>query len=288
MRKLCVLNWLQTQNEFLIFKEMTYLEKLTEELEMFPNREKNLRAVSRYSLYPIMFYRTNLWNHSRRVAWIVEKLLPFAKRAYGTQFDDKKTLALSLVHDDAEMLFGDIQAGNKEKMTPDELFKIKQTELLAIEKLASISPKNIDIYNYRDLLIESVDKTSLESMIVNWADKFDAFGEALHEIFSGNVLWTKNAVNEYGVINLPTDYYMNFFKNFRQKFSRSAILFEQENSLFKIPEDIDIYTTVVDKNPHTYESLKKETGYLPYDFWVTLTLENGTEEDISHLCTKIE
>ena len=266
---------------------MSY-QSILAELNSFPEREKNLRSVTRYSLYHTMWYRTNLWSHSRRVAWIIEKLIPCAKKEFGEAFDANKAIALGLVHDDAETIFGDVQAGNKLNMSKEQLDEVKNQEKGAAEILIKKSPQYIGTYEYKELLSTAMDKQSLESIHVDWADKLDAFGEALHEIFAGNTLWTEHVVNEYGRILLPTEYYMNYFNNFQNKFPLSKGLFEQPNTLFKIPLSPDIEKFAKQGVPHTVQSIKQKTGYEQYDFWIQLTLENGTKEDIMNLYTKKE
>lgn len=258
------------------------------ELSSFLGRETELRNVKRYSLYHTMWYRTDLWIHTRRVAWIVEELVPLAQKVFKQSFDPEKAIVLALVHDDAEMVFGDIQAGNKAKMSKEELEKIKQLEQNAIEDLAKKYPTKLGRFDYKDLLLEAVDKTSLEAMLVNWADKYDAFCEALHEIYAGNKLWTINVENEYGKIDLPTEYYMKYFNSFEKKFPRSRDLFLEKNNWFSIPEEPKIFDIVDQHIAHTEESLKTKRNYYPYDQWVALTLSRGTEEDRKNLYIKKE
>lgn len=264
------------------------MDKLLEELHSFPEREKNLRAITRYSLYKTMWYRSNLWSHSRRVAWITEEIVPIASEVLGSSFDPQKAIAIALVHDDAEILFGDIQAGNKAKMSQDELNDIKKLEKDAVQQLSLTYPQNLGTYNYKSLLLEAAEKSSLEAMIVNWADKYDAFGEALHEIYSGNTLWTKNVENKYGKISLPTEYYINYFNSFEKQFPSIAPLLLQKNSWLSIPDDPRIENILTLSKEHTLTSLHEKKGYIPYDQWVDITLRYGTEEDISNLYIKKE
>lgn len=264
------------------------MEKFLEELKKFPDRERNLRDITRYSLYDSMWYRTNLWTHSRRVAWIVEELSLLAQEVFGDSFDSKKAYIAALVHDDTEMIIGDIQAGNKAKMEKAELNKLDILERNAADDLAAKSPQYIGGYEYKELLYHAIDKDSLEAMVIDWADKFDAFCEALHEIFAGNTSWTKNVVNEYGTILLPTDYYMNYFNKFKEKFPQSAPLFEKHDPIFTIPTYPAIEKLIVDCTDHTEKSIHQKTGYMPYDLWISLTLKKGTDEDIKNLYIRKE
>lgn len=262
--------------------------ELLNELNFFQGRETGLRSVWRYSLYSKMWYRTNLWTHSRRVAWMVEEMIPTAQRVFGDSFDPKRAVALALVHDDAEILFGDIQAGNKAKMSNEELEKIKQQELDAINELASGYPAMIGGYSYKSLLLEAVEKKSNECVLLNWADKYDAFCEALHELYAGNVAWTVNVENEYGKIALPTEYYMDYFRSFQKKFPTSAELFLEGSSWLLVPQEPDLSLIIKSASLHTETSLVTPKGYTAYDQWVALTLREGTSEDRADLVIRKE
>lgn len=264
------------------------MEKIFESLNRFSKREEGLRDVTRYSLYHTMWYRTNLWTHSRRVAWVVEELAPLVREVFGSAFKADKACACALVHDDPEMLMGDIQAGYKANMSPEQLAQVHELERNAIEQLARQYPSRVGNYEYKDLLLEGVKKSSLEAMVVDWADKYDAFGEALHEIYAGNTLWTVNVVNEYGTILLPTDHYMGYFKRFAAKFPRSQELLARNHSMFQIPEAPNVKDIASRGQPHTAESIRQPKGYAPYDRWVALTLTKGTPEDVANLYNKKE
>jgi 5'-deoxynucleotidase YfbR-like HD superfamily hydrolase len=80
----------------------------------FKNREEDLRKITRYQNYSVMFYRTNLFTHSKRVAWLVQEMIPFAQATW-QDFNGQKAKFLALVHDDQEIIMGDIPAGNKSK-----------------------------------------------------------------------------------------------------------------------------------------------------------------------------
>jgi len=258
------------------------ISALLEELNLFPGREEGLRSVKRYSLYQTIFYRTDLWTHSRRVAWIVEELIPLALEVFGESFDSEKALALALVHDDAEIIFGDIQAGNKVKMSKKELEDIEQRERFAIEDLVKKSPSHLGRYLYRDLLIEAIEKRSLEYILVDWADKYDAYCEALHELYAGNISLTVHIENEYGKIDLPTEYYLNYFNSFQRKFPQSKALFDKKNPWFVVPPPPQ--SNIAEQGVrHSESSSKIKKGYHFYDQWIALTLEKGDQKDRENL-----
>ena len=263
------------------------MDLLIKELESFREREENLRKIIRYSLYSTMWYRTNLWSHSRRSAWIVQAFSPRVQMVFES-FNANKACALALVHDDAEIIMGDIQAGNKSKMSHSELKEIEQQEERAIEVLAGHFPASLGVYEYRELLFEILHKKSLEAVVVDWADKYDAFGEALHELYAGNGSWSIHIVNEYGVIPLPTEYYDNYFNKFADKFPQGVDLFRADPPVFQIPQVPDIKSILKRGKLHQAFSIREKTGYDPYDFWRDITLTNGTEEDIRNLYERKE
>lgn len=184
----------------------------------FVGRDDDLRGVERYSNFSVMFYRSNLYTHSHRVAALVRKINPLAKKVLGDTYDPKKAEIIALVHDDAEIVFGDIQAGNKRKMTPAQLKEVKRAEQEAIKTIAKRFPLEVGGYNYKQLLKEYEEYSSLESQVVCYADKYDALGEALHEVYAGNNSFTTNIVNEYGLIPTPFEYYTEYFSSFSKKF----------------------------------------------------------------------
>lgn len=97
-----------------------------------PEREEKLKSIYRYSMFEVMYYRSNLWQHSHRVSWIVDQLLPLCE---GMDIDGEKARVLAMVHDDTEMVIGDIPAGHKSKMDADALKAIESSEENAAQEL---------------------------------------------------------------------------------------------------------------------------------------------------------
>lgn len=190
----------------------------------FDGRDADLRSVTRYSMYDIMMYRTNLYTHSHRTAALVRAINSHALSLF-KGYDTKKAELIALVHDDAEIIFGDIQAGNKSKMTPEQLREVHEQEARAIKKIAKRFPKQVGGYVYETLLEEAADYSSLEAQVVCYADKYDALGEAYHEALAGNHYFVTNVVNEYGKIPTPFEYYRDFFGGFLSRFPSLAPLF---------------------------------------------------------------
>ncbi len=98
--------------------------------------------------------------------------------------DIRKILILCLIHDDVEILIGDLQSVNRLKMTEEQIRAIDENEEVAIEKISEQFPETIAGYIYKDLLFEIFRKNTLEAQIVKYLDHIDGFCEALHEIYA--------------------------------------------------------------------------------------------------------
>lgn len=89
---------------------------------------------------------------------------------------------------------------------------------------------------YKSLLEEAENHTSPESVVVCYADKHGALGEALHEIHAGNHRFMTPIVNEYGAIPLPTEYYLQYLQGFVDKFpAANALVKQPHHSLHHLP-----------------------------------------------------
>lgn len=250
----------------------------TDIFEHFVGRDEDLRELTRFSLYEVMLYRTNLYTHSHRVAALTRLLNPLAVSVFSSNYDPRKAEILALVHDDAELIFGDIQAGNKSKMTTEQLQEVKDAEERAIEEIAKRFPKQIAGYSYQQLLQEAADYSSLEAQVVCYADKYDALGESLHEIYAGNHSFTTNIVNEYGHIPTPIKYYTDYFKNFAKKFPDLKPLLNVPFTMFDVMPYRDYAPTVKQYTPHTLESLTSPTDNAHYSLWRQVVQQDTNDE----------
>lgn len=249
----------------------------------FALRESELKKVTRYNIYATMFYRTNLVIHSHRVSWIIRELNPYAEQVFGKNYDPVKAEIMGLVHDDAEIVMGDIQAGYKYKMSVQQLSEVDKLEENAIDILAQKFPRQVGNYPYRQLLQESFDHSSLESQVMQFADKFDALGEALHEVYAGNRCFMTNIKNEYGLIDLPVVYYYRYFSKFFDKFPAMAPLLKTSADWFKHLPEQNFLNIVEEGIPHTADSIKKPKNFLPYDLWIGANLKYADPEQLAKL-----
>lgn len=257
-------------------------------LDDLPLRTEGLSQITRYSLYETMYYRGTILQHTKRVSALVSELSPYAIRSFGDSFDANRARLLAEVHDDPEIFIGDIQAGNKEKMSQSQADEVKALELQAIERLVDAIPTEIEGYNYHQLLQEIYSGRTLESQFVKYLDKYDAFGEALNEVYAGNVCFVTNVVNEYGTIKTPTEYYIDWFARLDKDFPELSKLFENNFPISLIPENLDFRQIAQVSKPHTNESFSEQTGYHHYDFWKSVMVKNNTTVDIPALITQIE
>jgi len=231
--------------------------------EGFNDREHLLRKITRYSMYSPMFYRSNVFVHSQRVHWIIEELLPYANFP---GFDAEKARTLALVHDDAEIITGDIQRGHKNVMTKEQLSQVYENERRAIPLMSQRWPATVNGYSYPVLLAHALDKDCLEAKFVNFADKVDGFGESMHELFAGNRLFAVPALD-----------YTGFLQTFAQNFPELARMFSYEHPFLQAPVNPNVEEILKNGKLHTPEGVQRSTGCAQYDFWRKINLERNAE-----------
>lgn len=234
--------------------------------DSFNGRTEALQSIKRFAMYKTMYYRTDLLMHSQRVSWIVTSLLSFATNVF-SDFDGEKARTLALVHDDAEIITGDIQLYYKLRMAPHELQQYEENEHKAIEVLSKRYPKTINNYNYQSLLLHALHKDCIEAQIVSFADKIDAFGESLHEIHAGNKAFEH-----------PIEVYTDLLTKFMLKFPILKPLFALEHPLFKKPLQLNILEIIHQGQRHTFESLQENSSIPHYEYWKQITMKNNATD----------
>jgi len=167
-------------------------------------------------------------------------------------------------------------------MTEKQLLGVDSAEEKAIEEMKGIFPKEIEGYNYGDLLYEIYKKETIEAQLVKFFDHLDAFGETLHEFFAGNNAMLVHAENEYGRIILPVDYYIQRFERAEKNYPLLASIFKKKTSEYT-PFSCDtprwdFENQYMQYIPHTTESLKKDTGYVFYEWWKNIILAASYEK----------
>ena len=90
----------------------------------------------------------------------------------------------------------DIQSGARVYMSAEELkAKIEQDEADAIEfQLSKTYPKEVQGYNYKELLTSILHKNTLEAQFVSYVDKLDAYNESMHEFHAGNISFLESVM----------------------------------------------------------------------------------------------
>jgi len=249
----------------------------------FIGRDEMLKKVTRYSLYKTMYYRTDLVIHQKRVYWLTKELMPYFKKAFGNNLDEDRLLIMALIHDDPEIIFGDYQAGTKAKMSDAELNELDNLELEAINEISHGFPEKIGCYNYRDILVENLEVKSIEAQIRKFTDKLDGYGEALHEIFAGNLSWVVNPINEYGVIETNPQFYVRTFKEYPIRYPLMKNFYKSGFPLYGKIKMFDYQTVAKNGSLPTLDSLKKDLGYYPYDFWKETMLKYSRSDDLEYL-----
>lgn len=252
----------------------------------FLDREEKLTAIVRYHKYNPMFYRTNLWKHSNRLTWLIDALTPTITSIY-PDFDAQRAKMMAAVHDDPEMIIGDIQFGHKLVMTEEQLADISNMEQDAIAQLGKEYPETVAGFSYTRLMsdYEHLDPSDLEGVIVKYVDKMDAFCEAWHELHAGNGIFATGFGTD---IKHPVHAYLFYFA---ETFHTSYPLFKplQMSHPFFFPiHEIEIEPIVTHGTKHTPDSVRNETGNRHYDFWKKVTLQYGGDEGMTWLTKVLE
>lgn len=245
----------------------------------FSGREEALTNIKRYEheITRVMFYRTNDLIHSRRVSWHVESAIEDILSIYkGFNVDYTRTLAN--VHDDLEIITGDVQLHDKEKMNDNQKEDLVKKEKEAIPTIIKMYNSIANGFSYEELLIAAKEKNSLEAQFVSFFDKFDGAGEAWHEVFAGNPHFLRPA----GGLD-HNGGYVRRLREFPKKYPLLNKFFEKFPEY--LPEPIDFKSIVEKSSPHTIKSIKINTDYPLYERWKNNVIKN---EGLGLLTNQIE
>ncbi|HEX4104106.1 MAG TPA: YfbR-like 5'-deoxynucleotidase [Candidatus Paceibacterota bacterium] len=256
----------------------------SENLEkLYPNRKIKLEKILRYHAFDTMFYRTNDWIHSLRVRWLAEELLPVA-RSHFKNIDSERATCLALVHDDAEMIMGDVQAGHKAIMSPRALSNVHHNEERAISLLAKRHPIKVDgKYDYGKLLLEIYQKKTVEAQLVSYADKLDGYCESLHEVYAGNYSLLRSIL-----------FYTDFFARTDKTLPKLKPMFSDKRSaltdLKKYLQERYIKFSNYRSfgKPFTMRSIKLPSQFPFYDRWRKITINRGGRQGLMALIVQRE
>jgi len=244
-------------------------------------REQGLKALYRYNRFEVMYYRSNLWMHTHRMLWLVEALAPLAEK-HLAGIDIEKARILALVHDDAEMITGDMQASARKYMSSKELQDADRTEEQAAEELSAKYPKEVHGYTYRDLLLSMVSKDTIEAQLVSYVDKLDAYNESLHEFHAGNISIIESVM-----------FYVQALAHFPKKFpALKEFMADQSSPLTYLDDRTWRYEVKAEKYahlaPYTSETIDTVTAFPFYNEWKRIVLERGGKEGLHWLIDQKE
>jgi hypothetical protein len=250
-------------------------------LDGFNGRESSLAGIKRYihDITPTMFYRTNDLIHSRRVLWHLEEAIPDVVSVYGNTFNIDFARTLALVHDDVEILTGDAQLYDKERMSKEELDTLAREEKSAIPRMVKLYNTIANGIDYGGLLFAAKEKNCLEAQFVSFFDKFDGGGEAWHEVWAGNSLFLRPA----GGNDEARGGYVRRLNEFPSKYPAMAKFFEQFPNY--LPKPFDFRLAAEQGNPHTEKSLQENSVYPLYERWKRTIMKC---EGIDQLITQVE
>lgn len=239
------------------------------DLDVFPKeRREKLEKIFRYGYFEVLFYRSDLWRHAQRVLWLLEEIAPIAQK-YIT-FDVEKARTLALVHDDAEMVTGDVQAIVKLRMTKQELAVLEEQEEKAVKDLVQKYPKEINGYSYESLLLHAARKDCIEAQLVSYVDKLDAYCESLHEVYAGNIGLLRSVV-----------FYANTTALFPSKFpALKELLASKDSALTYLSDQVSPFDIPKSSyshlnKPFSEETVKKDVDFHFYNLWKKIIIEKG-------------
>ena len=252
-------------------------------LKSFPAwRQRQLRIIKRYRAFEVFYYRSSLWIHHLRVAAMIEELAGTITGLLGG-FDISRAWLGALVHDDHEIVTGDIPLFHKEAMTPAEKGSLKDTEVCAAEGLAKKFPKTINGYNYQQLLCAAIHKDSREARVVSYFDKLDAYCESVHEVFAGN----------FSATFPMTDYPLRIARLQEEYQDITPLFCRKDVPLLNIHLRADAREIKQENylhlgRPHTPDSIRKKTDFLFYNDWRSLVAKRLGKQGLHWLTTKVE
>lgn len=233
---------------------------------LLTERERRLSGILRFGEIRTMLYRTDVGLHAERVRLIIRDISDVVSAAYLGAFDLRYAENLAIVHDDPEMITGDISSARKRKMNTMDSLALERDEMNAILRLYSLKPEGMDEGYYRELLFHAIYKDVPEATVLCWADKLDGYCEALHEIFAGNYLFV-------GVV----DGYIKTLKEMTCRYRGLELVITGEHPFLTMPKEIDFKEIIPSIKLHDKSSISAPTGIPQYDRWKELTLKHMGE-----------
>lgn len=235
-----------------------------------------------------MYYRTNVSIHVQRMKVIAKEIAEILQKEW-ISIDIEHLLNLVEVHDDEEIITGDLVSPKKSAFTQaeKEAFeeKCNKAQIEIIKEFWNLFEGEL----YEKLVKEEKEGSSLYFFILKYIDKLEANMEVCHEIFAGNqeFLELKNITLGIDVSSFGYSYenawiwlnkLISFLKISREQLEKYDI-FNLGNPI--IPENIK-------GNLHTEESLQKDTPYAPYNARKRYLLKGLSGKEKEKLWTQVE
>jgi len=176
--------------------------------------------------------------------------------------------------------------------------KTKRDELVAAfgKSIADIvmevtDNKRLHKHTRKRLQVEHAPHLSHRAKLIKLADKIEGSGEALHEVFGGNMSFSSGIIDpDYQKeIHAPPVYYGKYFDALFDKLPLLSPL----SAFLALPLitaaiSDDLIEMSKDRFPHTRASLDIPTGYAPYDYWKKNFLSHADEDEVKQLYIKTE
>lgn len=241
---------------------------------VWKDRESDLRKVKRFHdpnhRFEVMYYRTNLWVHTKRVEAMHASLIPLLQECY-EGFNPKLALLISRYHDDLELTSFDASLQLKLQMTKEQQDLFYEKELDAINRICKHYPQKVEGYWFKDILLHALNKDCREAQSHSLIDKHDGNNESLHEVFAGNIVFLEPVIN----------YTQEIFSNRVVKFPMIKEMFASDircKSPFLSFPVVDLMELFSKGNrpvkPHTPWTVSLHSGIPAYEAWKEITLNN--------------
>lgn len=237
------------RRQSLVEERKNFLGRHDEFFRDFLGREEMLDTIVRYRAYDPLFFPTTLRQHQHQVSALVAYFLEVCDDAVNQSgLDWQKTILMAWIHDDNEpyMEMGDIQSANEWTRTKSESAQIQDDTERSIRMTAKKFSKHLGEFVYENILLDAgLRLTSLEGQVVKFCDKMTGFGEALHEIQSGNSLFLKGQIDPLFGKRMPTprEYYGDYLEKLSGKLPLFALMVKEVDILFlKPPTQGDVFS----------------------------------------------
>src|SRR3989344_4303833 len=260
-----------------------------ETLEHFEKKDLGLVGVwtmrlwdiKRWNKAPEMLNPTNVLIHTLRGRALADFLLSLTERQ-GLSTNRQKVSDLALHHDDPKFVTEDIPTPIKQQMTPGQKISLKTREEEAATLISTIYFPSLPKNQLKQLHGEYEAGETLEAQIVRVADKLDALGEVLHEVYCGNQyrdFWIGEGLHNLRTIFDDLDTY-GWWKRMKEQPDISLSEFPKDQDL---PLDPQVRFTDLSSRMDL-EKIVKTGGLVPiYRTWVKTTLQTFPKESERYL-----